>query len=149
MILALTVAVLVTGGVYLLLQRSMVRAVFGMTLISHAANFALLATGVPGWRAEPLTEVPVVNNSGPSPPGWCTCVETRLARRLASSPAQSTTAGEFRCWVRAKCASALRCHSASPALPSCRLRGNATTASSVNRVRAHASSSFSVSNARR
>lgn len=57
MILALTVAVLVTGGVYLLLQRSMVRAVFGMTLLSHAANFALLATGVPGWRAEPLTDL--------------------------------------------------------------------------------------------
>ena len=57
MILALTVAVLVTGGVYLLLQRSMVRAVFGMTLLSHAANFTLLAAGVPGWRAEPLTDV--------------------------------------------------------------------------------------------
>ncbi|GAA1313173.1 MAG: sodium:proton antiporter [Brachybacterium tyrofermentans] len=57
MILSLTVAVLVAGGVYLLLQRSMVRAVFGMTLISHAANFVLLATGVPGWRAEPLTDV--------------------------------------------------------------------------------------------
>ncbi len=57
MILALTVAVLVTGGVYLLLQRSMVRAVFGMTLLSHAANFALLAPGVPGWRAEPLTDL--------------------------------------------------------------------------------------------
>lgn len=57
MILAVTVAVLATGGVYLLMQRSMVRAVFGMTLISHAANFALLATGVPGWRAEPLTDV--------------------------------------------------------------------------------------------
>lgn len=57
MILALTVAVLVTGGVYLLLQRSMVRAVFGMTLLSHAANFVLLASGVPGWRAEPLTDV--------------------------------------------------------------------------------------------
>lgn len=54
MILSLTVAVLVGGGVYLLLQRSMVRAVFGMTLLSHAANFVLLAAGVPGWRAEPL-----------------------------------------------------------------------------------------------
>ncbi|MGO1285457.1 MAG: sodium:proton antiporter [Brachybacterium sp.] len=57
MILSLTVAVLVTGGVYLMLQRSMVRAVFGMTLLSHAANFALLVTGVPGWRAEPLTDI--------------------------------------------------------------------------------------------
>ncbi|MFC7374813.1 sodium:proton antiporter [Brachybacterium sp. GCM10030267] len=57
MILSLTVAVLVGGGVYLLLQRSMVRAVFGMTLLSHAANFILLASGVPGWRAEPLTDI--------------------------------------------------------------------------------------------
>ena len=57
MILSLTVAVLVTGGVYLLLQRSMVRAVFGITLLSHAANFVLLAAGVPGWRAEPLTDI--------------------------------------------------------------------------------------------
>ncbi|WP_101650638.1 sodium:proton antiporter [Brevibacterium ihuae] len=54
MILALTVGVLVAGGVYLLLQRSMVRAVFGLTLISHAANFALLASGVSAWRGEPL-----------------------------------------------------------------------------------------------
>lgn len=57
MILSLTVAVLVTGGVYLLLQRSMVRVVFGMTLLSHAANFILLSAGVPGWRAEPLTDI--------------------------------------------------------------------------------------------
>ncbi|WP_299302394.1 sodium:proton antiporter [uncultured Brachybacterium sp.] len=57
MILSLTVAVLVTGGVYLLLQRNMVRAVFGITLLSHAANFVLLASGVPAWRAEPLTDI--------------------------------------------------------------------------------------------
>lgn len=54
MILAVTVAVLVTGGVYLTLQRSMVRAVFGMTMISHAANFMLLASGVSAWRGEPI-----------------------------------------------------------------------------------------------
>ncbi|MBV7433056.1 sodium:proton antiporter [Dermabacteraceae bacterium P13115] len=55
MIISLTVTVLVAGGVYLMLQRSMVRAVFGMGLISHAANLMLLVTGVPGWRGEPLT----------------------------------------------------------------------------------------------
>src|SRR5699024_7811363 len=54
MILAASVAVLVTGGVYLTLQRSMVRAVFGMTMISHAANFMLLASGVSAWRGEPI-----------------------------------------------------------------------------------------------
>ena len=57
MILSLTVAVLVTGGVYLLLQRNMVRAVFGITLLSHAANCVLLSSGVPAWRAEPLTDI--------------------------------------------------------------------------------------------
>ncbi len=56
MIIAATIAVLVTGGVYLLLSRSMVRIVFGMTLISHAANLMLLSTGVSAWRGEPLTD---------------------------------------------------------------------------------------------
>ncbi len=56
MILIATIFVLVTGGVYLLLQRSMVRAVFGLGLFSHAVNFVLLATGVPGWRTEPITD---------------------------------------------------------------------------------------------
>ncbi|WP_058235164.1 sodium:proton antiporter [Devriesea agamarum] len=55
MILAATITVLVTGGTYLLLQRSMVRTVFGISLLSHAANFILLAAGVPGWRGEPIT----------------------------------------------------------------------------------------------
>lgn len=56
MIIAATVAVLVTGGVYLLLSRSMVRAVFGMTLLSHAANLMILSGGVTAWRGEPLTD---------------------------------------------------------------------------------------------
>ncbi|GAA2003043.1 cation:proton antiporter subunit C [Brevibacterium samyangense] len=54
MILAITVAVLTAGGVYLMLQRSMVRTIFGLTLLSHAANFALLAGGVSAWRGEPI-----------------------------------------------------------------------------------------------
>ncbi len=57
MILSVTVGVLVAGGTYLLLSRSMVRIVFGITLLSHAANFVLLSTGVPGWRAEPLSDI--------------------------------------------------------------------------------------------
>lgn len=56
MILSLTVAVLMAGGVYLLLQRSMVRAVFGLTLITHAINLALLITGVPAWRGESILD---------------------------------------------------------------------------------------------
>ena len=54
MILALTIGVLTTGGVYLMMQRSMVRGVFGLTLLSHAANFILLSAGVGAWRGEPL-----------------------------------------------------------------------------------------------
>ncbi len=57
MIITLTIFVLVTSGVYLLLQRSMVRAVFGVSLLSHAANFILLSSGVPAWRNEPLTNL--------------------------------------------------------------------------------------------
>ena len=56
-VLAVTVGVLTAAGVWLLLQRSMVRSIFGLTLVSHAANLLLLATGVPGWRAEPLLDV--------------------------------------------------------------------------------------------
>lgn len=57
MILILTIFVLTSGGVYLLLQRDMVRAVFGMGLLSHAANFVLLTTGISAWRAEPLSNI--------------------------------------------------------------------------------------------
>lgn len=56
MILAITVGVLAAGGTYLLLQRSMVRTVFGISLLSHAANFVLLSAGVSGWRGEPLAD---------------------------------------------------------------------------------------------
>lgn len=52
MILALTVAILFGGGVYLIQQRGMVRIVFGMSLIGHAANITILYAGVPAWRGE-------------------------------------------------------------------------------------------------
>ena len=56
MILFALIAVLVTGGTYLVQQRSMVRLVFGIGLLSHAANFVLLSAGVAAWRAEPLAD---------------------------------------------------------------------------------------------
>ncbi|CAN5720876.1 cation:proton antiporter subunit C [soil metagenome] len=56
MILPLTIGVLVTGAVYLLMQRGMVRIVFGMALLSHAANLLLLSAGVTAWRIEPLAD---------------------------------------------------------------------------------------------
>ena len=54
MILSVTVGVLVAGAVYLMMQRGMVRIVFGLALLSHAANLVLLSTGVTAWRAEPI-----------------------------------------------------------------------------------------------
>ena len=52
MVMALSVAVLVVGAVYLVMQRGMVRVVFGMSLLGHASNLTLLATGVGAWRGE-------------------------------------------------------------------------------------------------
>ena len=56
MILALTVGLLIGTGAWMVLQREMVRAIFGLTLISHGVNLLLLTTGVPAWRQEPLTD---------------------------------------------------------------------------------------------
>lgn len=57
MILALTIALLAGSGVYLVLQRGMLRIVIGMTLISHAANLIILAAGVPAWRGDPFPSI--------------------------------------------------------------------------------------------
>lgn len=54
MTLALTIGVLTGGGVYMMMQRGMVRVVFGLALFSHAVNLLLLTAGVSAWRAEPL-----------------------------------------------------------------------------------------------
>ena len=56
MILPLTIGLLVGGAAYLVLQRGMVRVVFGLGLLSHGVNLLLLVTGVPAWRGEPLTD---------------------------------------------------------------------------------------------
>ena len=54
MIIALTIGILVGGGTYLLLQRSLVRIAFGVGIISHAVNLLLLTSGVSAYRDEPL-----------------------------------------------------------------------------------------------
>ena len=43
-ILVIAVAVLYSSGFYLLLQRSLMRVVFGITALGHAANISLLLT---------------------------------------------------------------------------------------------------------
>ena len=68
MIIAVTIAVLVAGGVYMSLQRGMVRIVFGMGLVSHATNLLILATGIGAWRSEPFAErTPLSDAADPLP----------------------------------------------------------------------------------
>lgn len=68
MIMALTIAVLFAGAVYLILQRGMVRIVFGMSLFGHASNLTLLATGVGAWRGEAFPSRTDINDmSDPLP----------------------------------------------------------------------------------
>lgn len=64
MILPITIGVLVTGAVYLMLQRGMVRIIFGLALLSHAANLSLLSIGVSAWRGEPLVDRTSVELAG-------------------------------------------------------------------------------------
>jgi multicomponent Na+:H+ antiporter subunit C len=51
---AIAVAVLVAGGVYLLLQRGLLRVTLGFVLLGHAANLVLLAAGGTDRRRPPL-----------------------------------------------------------------------------------------------
>ncbi|QNG21071.1 cation:proton antiporter subunit C [Rhodococcus triatomae] len=57
MTLALLVGVLVVGGVYLVLQRGMVRITFGFVLLGHAGNLVLMASGVTSDRDAPLVHL--------------------------------------------------------------------------------------------
>lgn len=57
MTLAIMIGVLTGGSVYLMIQRGMVRVVFGLGLFSHAVNLMLLSSGVSAWRSEPLADV--------------------------------------------------------------------------------------------
>ncbi|GAB3219709.1 hypothetical protein GCM10027447_03060 [Glycomyces halotolerans] len=51
---AVAVAVLVAGGVFLLLQRGLVRVTLGFVLLSNAANLVLVASGGMSRRVAPL-----------------------------------------------------------------------------------------------
>jgi multicomponent Na+:H+ antiporter subunit C len=54
MTLAITVGVLVSGAVFLMLQRGMVRIILGFVLLGHAANLILMSAGGTYLRAQPL-----------------------------------------------------------------------------------------------
>ncbi|MBE2998369.1 cation:proton antiporter subunit C [Nocardiopsis sp. HNM0947] len=62
MTLAVTIAIMVAGGVYLMLQRGMVRIVLGLLLVGHAANLLLMSAGGIFRRDQPLL--------GINPPDW-------------------------------------------------------------------------------
>lgn len=66
-VLPVTVAVLVGGGAYLLLQAGLIRIIFGITLLSHGANLLLLASGVSAWRTEPLATDDGARSADPLP----------------------------------------------------------------------------------
>jgi multicomponent Na+:H+ antiporter subunit C len=51
---AIAVGLLVAAGVYLLLQRGLVRIAIGFVLLGHAANILLVAAGGMALRGEPL-----------------------------------------------------------------------------------------------
>jgi len=55
-IISAVIAILIAGGVYLVMQRGMVRIIIGTTLMSHGVNILLLATGVGAWRADPIAD---------------------------------------------------------------------------------------------
>ncbi|AKK02150.1 cation:proton antiporter subunit C [Corynebacterium epidermidicanis] len=67
MIIALSIAILMAGGVYLVLQRGMYRIVIGMSLISHATNLIILAAGIGAWRSEPFSDTPLDQAADPIP----------------------------------------------------------------------------------
>ncbi|WP_152192795.1 sodium:proton antiporter [Georgenia satyanarayanai] len=54
MTLAISVGILVAGGVFLILQRGLVRVVLGFMLLSHAVNLLLISAGVTANRAIPF-----------------------------------------------------------------------------------------------
>lgn len=54
MALALTVGVLIGGGVFMMLRRGMVRLIIGFVLLSHGVNLLIMAAGGVDRRGEPL-----------------------------------------------------------------------------------------------
>ncbi|AHW62985.1 Putative Na(+)/H(+) antiporter, subunit C [Corynebacterium glyciniphilum AJ 3170] len=56
MIIAAIIALLVAAGVYMVMQRGMVRVIIGTTLMSHGVNLLLLAAGIGAWRSDPLAD---------------------------------------------------------------------------------------------
>lgn len=58
MALALTVGVLIGGGVFMMLRRGMIRLIIGFILLSHGVNLLIMAAGGADRRGEPLGTSP-------------------------------------------------------------------------------------------
>lgn len=58
MALALTVGVLIGGGVFMMLRRGMIRLIIGFILLSHGVNLLIMAAGGIDRRGEPLGAAP-------------------------------------------------------------------------------------------
>lgn len=54
MTLAITAGILVTGAVYLILKREMLRVILGFILLGHAANIVIFSSGGSSRRDEPF-----------------------------------------------------------------------------------------------
>ena len=54
MTLAISVGLLIGGGVYLMLRREMLRIALGFTLLSHGVNLLIMSAGGTAWRDEPF-----------------------------------------------------------------------------------------------
>jgi multicomponent Na+:H+ antiporter subunit C len=69
-LLAILAGVLVASGIYLLLERSLLRFVFGLMLLSNGANLVILAAGRVAGRLPPLAagaEAPPAAAANPLP----------------------------------------------------------------------------------
>jgi len=54
MTVAITAGLLITGAVYLFLQREMLRVILGFVLLGHGVNLILMAAGGTSRRDEPF-----------------------------------------------------------------------------------------------
>ena len=53
-LLSITIGVLVTAGAYLVMQRRLLQVILGLSLLSHAANLMIVASG---WVGDGLTPI--------------------------------------------------------------------------------------------
>ena len=95
LVLSLTVGVLFGAGAYLLLKPDLLRVIVGVVLISHAANLALMGSGLARGKppiyplpfgetiSDPLVQALIVTSSA------CTSSPSRIARALSASSSPS------------------------------------------------------------